>query len=249
VEFTIDQLATQAGVPSRTIREYQRLDLLPSPRREGRVGIYGSDHVARLSVIGRLQARGYSLAAIGDLVGSWEQGRGLGSVLGLNADPAVLDETPTEVTPEQLAKISPAFADSEFLAQAETVGLLHRSDEGLFARSLAALELVGLAIEAGMPQDEALAIVETMAAQAAVVAQAAVGRFVEHLLPRRDDVDLAKFMSRSRLLLAQASASLVVHELGIALTNQTNAEAAPELRALVDRIAVGQVRHLPQEET
>ncbi len=246
-EATIDELATQVGLPTRTIREYQRLNLLPPPRRVGRVGMYGPDHQARLSVIRRLQDRGYSLAAVGDLMGSWEQGRGLGSILGVDANPAVLDETPTEISAKQLRQFSTAFADPAFLIEAEAVGLLRRTDAGFLVRSLAALELVGLVIEAGMPEGEALALAQGISTGAAAIAGDAVARFVEHLWPRRDQVDLAKGLARARLLLAQASASLVVHELGIALA--AHAQAAPELLALVDRITIGQVRRLPQEET
>ena len=55
VELTVDELATRAGLPVRTIREYQTMGLLPSPERRGRVGIYRTAHLARLQLIGRLQ--------------------------------------------------------------------------------------------------------------------------------------------------------------------------------------------------
>jgi len=57
--MTIDDLARSAGLPVRTIREYQTMRLLPPPDRRGRVGIYGTEHVQRLNLIGRLQRRGY----------------------------------------------------------------------------------------------------------------------------------------------------------------------------------------------
>ncbi|MGV3758167.1 MAG: MerR family transcriptional regulator [Actinomycetota bacterium] len=83
MELTIDELASRSGVPSSTIRLYQTRGLLPKPRREGRVGRYGPAHVARLELIGQLQERGWSLAAIGELVDTWEEGRTLDEVLGL----------------------------------------------------------------------------------------------------------------------------------------------------------------------
>lgn len=63
-ELTVDELAARVGVPVRTIRFYAGKKLLPPPRLEGRTGLYGPAHVARLSVIRDLQAAGYTLAAI-----------------------------------------------------------------------------------------------------------------------------------------------------------------------------------------
>lgn len=64
LELTVDELATKVGVPVRTIRFYTGKKLLPPPRLEGRTGLYGSVHVARLSLVRDLQQAGYTLAAI-----------------------------------------------------------------------------------------------------------------------------------------------------------------------------------------
>jgi DNA-binding transcriptional MerR regulator len=69
-EMLIDELAGRAAVPVRTIREYQTVGLLPPPEKRGRVAYYRAAHLMRLQLIARLQARGYSLAAIRDLVDS-----------------------------------------------------------------------------------------------------------------------------------------------------------------------------------
>src|SRR6266571_4399139 len=74
VELTVDELARRARLPVRTIREYQTLRLLPAPRRQGRIGVYGQAHLDRLAAIGRLQRRGYSLAAIKDLFDAGDAG-------------------------------------------------------------------------------------------------------------------------------------------------------------------------------
>jgi len=243
-EWTIDELAADAGVPVRTIREYQRLELLPPPRRVGRVGKYTTEHRSRLSIIARLQERGYSLAAIEDLIGSWEQGRGLGSVLGVDANPAALDETPMELTMPQLERIVPAFRDSAILDAAISAGLLRRLDDGVVVRSLAAVEYVALAIEAGMPPSFALDVVRAIGVAAADIASTAVDQFMVHVWPRRDVVDLTPVLSRARLLLAQASASLVVHELGVALSEHSDHDASDQLSVLVDQIAIGHVTRL-----
>ena len=90
-QLTVDDLAHRSGLTTRTIRAHQSAGLLPGPRLDGRTGYYGPDHVDRLKVITRLQRRGYSLAAVADLLAAWDEGRTLGSVLGLEPRPAAAD--------------------------------------------------------------------------------------------------------------------------------------------------------------
>lgn len=66
--YTIDELAAHTGVPSRTIRFYQAKGMLMPPRREGRIAVYGDEHVERLRLVGELQDRGVGLRAIRELV-------------------------------------------------------------------------------------------------------------------------------------------------------------------------------------
>ena len=72
--FTIDELASLTGVPSRTIRYYQSKGTLPGPERRGRVAYYRPEHVARLKVIAELQDRGLRLDAIRDALQQIEHG-------------------------------------------------------------------------------------------------------------------------------------------------------------------------------
>jgi hypothetical protein len=48
-EWPVDDLARRAGLPVRTIREYQTIGLLPPPRKLGRVGLYGPSHLIGLA--------------------------------------------------------------------------------------------------------------------------------------------------------------------------------------------------------
>ena len=63
-ELSIEQFADRLGMSARTIRFYTGRDLIPAPRREGRNGWYGPDHVARLELVRELQAHGFTLQAI-----------------------------------------------------------------------------------------------------------------------------------------------------------------------------------------
>jgi DNA-binding transcriptional MerR regulator len=73
-DYTIDELALAAGLPSRTVRHYQSEGTLPPPRRQGRVAFYGPVHLERLRLIGRLQDKGLRLDAIRDALRQVEKG-------------------------------------------------------------------------------------------------------------------------------------------------------------------------------
>jgi DNA-binding transcriptional MerR regulator len=73
-EYTIDELAAKARVPSRTIRFYQSRGALMAPEIRGRVAYYDEAHLERLKLIAQLQDRGLRMDAIGDLVSSIERG-------------------------------------------------------------------------------------------------------------------------------------------------------------------------------
>lgn len=75
LQYTIDELAAQTRVPSRTIRFYQSKGLLPPPEIHGRVAYYDDRHVERLALIAQLQDRGLSIKAIRDLVRELDRGR------------------------------------------------------------------------------------------------------------------------------------------------------------------------------
>ena len=100
--LTIDDLARRVQLPVRTTREYHTMRLLPPPERRGRLGLYGDQHIQRLRLIIRLQRRGYSLAGIRDLLGAWERGSDLTTLLGVGGGEAPLDETPLRLTRAEL---------------------------------------------------------------------------------------------------------------------------------------------------
>jgi DNA-binding transcriptional MerR regulator len=62
--LSVEQLAGRVGMSVRTVRFYAGRGLIPPPRREGRNGYYGLDHLARLELVKELQAHGFTLSAI-----------------------------------------------------------------------------------------------------------------------------------------------------------------------------------------
>jgi len=62
--LTIDALAGRVGLTVRTVRAYAGRGLLPPPTLRGRTGLYGAEHLARLTLIKEMLAEGYTLAAV-----------------------------------------------------------------------------------------------------------------------------------------------------------------------------------------
>ncbi len=67
--YTIGQLAEAAGVPTSTVRYYERRGLLTEPGRSaGNFRVYGPDAVRRLGFIRSAQESGFTLQDIGLLL-------------------------------------------------------------------------------------------------------------------------------------------------------------------------------------
>lgn len=158
-DMTIEELAARAAVATTTVRMYQTRGLLPPPRREGRVGRYGPGHLARLHLIGRLQERGFSLAGIQSLVETWEAGRGLDDLLGLEGGLPGLD-APTDVlemAPDELvARFPEAALTPEIIKRSADLGLVTVTDEGKFRVQPRFLGVGASLAAMGIPIDELL---------------------------------------------------------------------------------------------
>jgi DNA-binding transcriptional MerR regulator len=156
-EYRIDELARLAGTTVRNVRAYQERGLLPPPRRAGRVGLYGEDHLARLRVIGALLERGYTLATIRDLLAAAGRGYDLGELLGLGAELTApfSDETAGRTTAEELAR---AFGtrSEEALRRAVALGILEPEGDAFRVPSPRLLEAGAELVRAGVPLDAVL---------------------------------------------------------------------------------------------
>lgn len=64
MRMRVEELALAAEVSVDTVRYYQKQRLLLPPLRDGRLAVYGDDHLARLARIKELQRRGFTLAVI-----------------------------------------------------------------------------------------------------------------------------------------------------------------------------------------
>jgi DNA-binding transcriptional MerR regulator len=243
--MTIDELARQARLPVRTIREYHTLRLVPPPERHGRVGIYGPAHLQRLELIARLQRRGYSLAGIRDLLQAWSAGADLTSVLGFVPGQAPLDEIPLRLTRAELVERVPALSGPALTRACQT-GLVQPDEDGFLVRSPALLALVADGTRAGLPVSDMLNLTEALGGQLGSLAETIADLIADRLLAALDTglnpADVVTLLQRGRLLLLQAAASTLADRLGAALTRRSAGPGgATALRAALDQIRVGAV--------
>jgi len=244
--LSIDELAQRVQLPVRTIREYHTMRLLPPPERRGRLGLYGSRHVQRLQLIARLQRRGYSLAGIRDLLGAWESGTDLTTLLGVNESQPALDETPLLLTRAELSDRLPAL-DAAALSRARQIGLVRSHGEDHFVvRSPALLGQVADWVGAGVPLDQALDVIEVLTADLGVLAgqlaDLIVERIWEPVSATSRAAELPALLRRGRSLLLQGAVSTLADRLGAALADRAGTTGdGDRLRAALDDIRVGAV--------
>ncbi len=178
--LTIDALARKARTTTRNVRAYTTRGLLPPPALKGRVGYYGPEHLARLRLISQLQERGYSLAAISDLLGAWLEGKDWKDVLGFEQVLTVpwSSSEPRVVDREALAQLAPHFAaDEALLARAIELDVLERVGPRFCVRNEKLLALGRVLGEAGLPAAPGLEALALLRATVAPIAQGFVELF------------------------------------------------------------------------
>ena len=232
--LTVDELARQAKVPVRTIREYQTIGVLPPPSKRGRVGIYGDTHVARLALIERLQQRGYSLAGIRDLLGAWREGADLGEILGLEPDQLVhIDEPGAPVTLEQLERLLPALVPDRLTELIATGVVEECGPDRYCVPSPSLLQLTVDALATGYETDRVLDLLGVIGRAADTIADAVLALLADPPA-RADDEHFRRLATRGRGLLAHGVGRLTIHALGRRL-GVTDESAVPDaLRGVLD---------------
>lgn len=177
----MDELARVAGVNTTTIRLYQGKGLLPAPELRGRVGYYGPAHLARLRLIGALQERGFSLAAIRSLVETWERGATLRDVLGLEEQLAGPPEEPLVLDAEAFAALFPSgVVDPALARRAVELGLVELRSGGVLVRRPRFLRIGQELVDVGLSMEDVL----EEYAHLKDVAEEVAGRFAD-LFERR----------------------------------------------------------------
>lgn len=181
-QLTIDELARETGMTVRNIRAHQSRDLLPPPEVRARTGYYGPEHAARLRLIQEMQAEGFNLNAIKNLLGT---DRGSADwLLGLKrAVTTPFEEDPPEIlSAEELTERFGAV-DSKTLAQAQKLELILPVGDGRFeAPSPALLRAAEEVMSHGVPLAAALSVAAQIKRHCEAVSRAFVKLFLEEVL-------------------------------------------------------------------
>jgi DNA-binding transcriptional MerR regulator len=172
-DYRLDDLARDAGTTARNVRLYQERGLLPPPRLTGRVGWYGDAHLARLRLITRLLDRGYSLANIAELLNTWESGKDLSAVLGVEQLLTMpwSDEAPEPIS---LTELRAAFGSDFAVSHADhlvEIGLLQRHGRRYVLPSPALLGVARELVSAGLSLPAVLQLAETLVEHLTAIAR------------------------------------------------------------------------------
>lgn len=167
LELSVAELAQRSGVPVSSIRMYQQRKLLPPPQRRGRNGIYNQTHLDRLVLIERLQGKGYSLAAILDVV---ENGpRGMEHLIDA-AVPMMANHSVKMSLLELIQKLPAADFSIESLRRITALGLLEINGSEVTVREPAFLEAGSALSSLSIPTSAILDAYEVLQAHVVLIA-------------------------------------------------------------------------------
>lgn len=188
-EYGIDELAREAGTTVRNVRAYQDRGIIPPPVRRGRAGIYSSEHLSRLRIVGQLLARGYTLSSIGELIEALDQGHNLAQVIGIESAVASpwTDEQPVAYTLPQLVAMFAGHFDSRLLAEVVDLEILRQQGGKFIAPSPKMIHAAAELVKTGIPLSDMLGVVSQLRANVERAAEAMVQLIDRHLLDKYGD--------------------------------------------------------------
>ncbi len=190
----------------------QTKGILAPPTMEGRRGVYSEGHLARAALIKRLQSKGYSLAAIADLIAQWEReggGAQLGAVEAAIAAPASADTRTMDA--RAVAAMLPALASNPAIRErAVAMRLVIERDGGLFAPRAALIESAKAFIDAGLSWEALFEGLALMREQAELVAESFRQQFEKNFFAglRRDGLTSDKLDALASLVRSLRPASM-----------------------------------------
>jgi DNA-binding transcriptional MerR regulator len=180
-EMTIDGIASEAGIPSSTVRMYQNLGLLPPPERRGRVGYYNQRHRERLRLIAHLQSRGFSLAAIKEALDAWAEGQSLDHLLRLGDIAPNLAPQPLRLTPTELAKRFEGIGLTQTdITKAVEIGLVKLDGTDIVIANAAFADIGPALARLGVPVSEILEEYQALSTTVAAIAERFRSVFERH---------------------------------------------------------------------
>ena len=213
MEYRVEELAKAAGVRVDTVRFYQGRGLLRKPRREGRIALYGSDHLARLRRIRSLLDQGFKLDQISRVLVAAEAGESPGPLL-----EALAEDGLGECTLSRAELAAEAGVPESLIEAARAAGLVEPLDVGGQERFTGAdLEMARAALAilgAGFPLDSLLALAADHAHHVQSVVDTAIDLFGDHIRKksiRKKSADEEAIGLAFRRLLPQVTRLVALH--------------------------------------
>lgn len=195
-EYRVEELAAGAGISVDLVRSYQWKGLLPPPRHQGRVALYGPRHLDRLRVIRELKEEGHSLRIIATMVAGDGAGRRRARPAGGGEEERL---NLTELS--ERARVPPGL-----LRSLEASGLLRPlnidEDRRYTTGDVRAVRMVLSLVGAGVPMDEFMNVARTQINAASSVAEGAVELFLRYVRQPLVDAKLAPDEEADQLVTA-----------------------------------------------
>jgi DNA-binding transcriptional MerR regulator len=179
--LTVEQLAFEAGMSVRNIRNHQSRGLLPPPEVRSRIGYYGRQHVERLRLIQEMQSEGLKLSAIKRLIGEYGANAERFADLRAALKAPLPSEAPEVLTRDELNERF-GVEDPKLTAKAEKLGLLVDLGDGRYEAPSPALLRAAEEVQAmGIPLDAAVAVMAKLQRNSKSSARAFVDLFLSEL--------------------------------------------------------------------
>jgi DNA-binding transcriptional MerR regulator len=241
--YRVQDLARLAGTSVRNIRAYRERGLLAAPELTGRTGWYDDAHLARLRLITRLLERGYTLAAIRDLLAAWERDRPLPEVLGVEqllTRPLAPDE-PWVASVSEIAAAAGVAVEDLPLPRLQELGLVEVDGDQVVVLLPSLLDSIGRLSGIGLPLPVVLDLAATMATSFVDLAQHLVASVTAALYPTTDVVPLAQ-LEQQVATLVEAARTTARQLFGWSLER----ELAAALGRGIERRMVVPLRQVPE---
>lgn len=201
-EYRVDELARAAGISVEVLRSYQSKGLLPPPRHEGRLALYGEGHLQRLKAIRDLKTRGHSLRAVASMLSEGER-----RTPGADAVLAGEQETFTLMELAERTRVPPAM-----LRSFEASGVLRPYRSGEERRytpaDVRAVRMLLALVGGGVPIEEFMRVARVQLEAVDAVADGVVELFLRYVREPLVASGLSKREEAERLV---ASFRLTLH--------------------------------------
>jgi len=233
--LTVEALAARSGVTVRNIRAYTTAGLLPPPALQGRLGLYGEEHLQRLELIRTLRAQGFGIEAIRHIferapASGW---RDLVAVARSVSGSLFAQETPVVLSAKALAAKWHGQMTPELLARATKAGLMRSLPDGRVQLLSPALGQVAEQLAAlGLPLAQAIEMQEAMARHLRTVARRWLRALIDALLAGEaiDTARLPRLLEQARPLAigaVQAAFPVILQQEFDTLLQRPSRPAAP----------------------